>query len=49
MSHLSSVPSGMSRRHFIKHLAGASLMVGPAMSFFTSFCDFPQKEHCKLP
>jgi hypothetical protein len=23
--------------------------VGPAMSFLTSFCDFPQKEHCKLP
>lgn len=33
MSHLSRVPSGMSRRHFIKHLAGASLMVGPAMCF----------------
>src|SRR5262249_41795900 len=22
--------------------------VGPAMSFFTSFCDFPQKEHLRL-
>ena len=23
--------------------------VGPAMSFFTSFCDLPQKEQLKLP
>ena len=23
--------------------------VGPAMSFFTSFCDFPQKEQLRLP
>jgi hypothetical protein len=23
--------------------------VGPAMSFFTSFCDLPQKEQLRLP
>jgi hypothetical protein len=23
--------------------------VGPAMSFFTSFCDLPQKEQFRLP
>ena len=26
------VPSGMSRRHFMRHLAGASALVGPAMA-----------------
>jgi len=30
---LSSVPAGMTRRHFAKHLAGASAMVGTALSF----------------
>jgi uncharacterized protein (DUF1501 family) len=31
--HDSQVPSGMTRRHFLQHLAGASALVLPAMSF----------------
>ncbi len=30
------VPQGMSRRHFLTHLAGASALAGPAASFLTS-------------
>jgi len=30
---MKSVPNGMSRRHFMKHVAGASAMAGTAMSF----------------
>ena len=33
MHRLSSVPQGMSRRHFIQHLAGASALAAPAISF----------------
>lgn len=33
MSRLFDVPAGMSRRHFMKHLAGASAMALPAIGF----------------
>ena len=33
---LSVLPSGMSRRHFLSHLAGAAALAGPAASFTSS-------------
>ena len=30
---LAGIPFGMSRRHFLSHLAGAAALAGPATSF----------------
>lgn len=32
-----ATPSGMSRRHFMRHLAGSAALVGPAMALTNSF------------
>jgi uncharacterized protein (DUF1501 family) len=36
MSRLFDIPAGMSRRHFVSHLAGAAALAGPATDFTNS-------------
>ena len=37
------IPSGMSRRHFMQHLAGASALAGPALALTGTLCSHAQE------